>query len=161
MFQPMRFGPAILACSLVPAAAAAGNRAGEPPGASTVTNAPVIGGDSAKPGKWPDVAAILFPAPAGEEARCTGTLVAPAIVLTAGHCYDSFDLPDNVLIGTSSLASPDQGETIAIKRGFQYPDSDTTEDLTVLVLARPSSRAPRPIATGWARGSMAGRARAR
>jgi MYXO-CTERM domain-containing protein len=32
-----------------------------------------------------------------------------------------------------------------------YPNPDTTEDLAVLVLARPSSRTPRKIATGWAR----------
>lgn len=141
---------AILACSLVPAATAAA------PVAATTT-APVIGGDNAKAGTWPDVAAILFPSASGDEPRCTGTLVAPTIVITAGHCYDAFDLPlpDNVLIGTSSLARPGDGEKIAIKRGYAFPNAANTEDIAVLVLARASSRTPRKIATGWARVDIA------
>ena len=150
----MRLVPAILACSLIPAAAttAHGNGGASIP-ASSATPPHVIGGENAMAGKWPDIAAILFPEPTGDEPLCTGTLVAPTVVLTAGHCYDALDppFPDNVLIGTSSLARPGEGETIAIKHGFPYPDADTTFDLTVLVLARASSRAPRKIVTGWAR----------
>jgi secreted trypsin-like serine protease len=148
----------LLACLLAPAVAAAATAAGDPPApVAATTTAPVIGGDNAKAGRWPDVAAILFPGPSGDEPRCTGTLVAPAIVITAGHCYDPFDLPlpDNVLIGTSSLARPGDGETIAIKRGYVFPDAANTEDITVLVLARASSRTPRKIATGWARVDIA------
>lgn len=147
----MQLAPAALACSLIPAVANAAT--GEPPApVSTGTSAPVIGGTNAKPGEWPDVAAIMFPAPDGDDPRCTGTLVAPTVVLTAGHCYDPLDppLPDNVLVGTSSLARPGDGETIAIARGSAFPDASNSEDLAVLVLARPSSRAPRKIATGWA-----------
>jgi endonuclease G len=148
----MRLAPAALACSLIALVASRATAvAGEPPAAvSSGSHAPVIGGDDAKAGKWPDVAAILFPSLDGDEALCTGTLVAPTVVLTAGHCYDPLDLPDNVLIGTSSLARPGDGETIAIERGSAFPDAINTEDVAVLVLARPSSRAPRRIATGWA-----------
>jgi len=150
----MRLVPAILACALVPAAATPAHaQARAPLPASPSTTPHVIGGQNAMAGKWPDVAAILFPEPGGDEPLCTGTLVAPTVVLTAGHCYDALDppFPDNVLIGTSSLARPDEGETIAIKQGFPYPNADTTFDLTVLVLARASSRAPRKVVTGWAR----------
>jgi uncharacterized protein (TIGR03382 family) len=75
------------------------------------------------------------------------------VVITAAHCYDASDppLPDNVLLGTSSLARPRDGETIAIKQGYVYPDPENTLDIAVLVLARPSSRKPRMIATGWGR----------
>jgi len=151
----MRFGPVIVASLLVPAAAAANGAGGA--ATATVTIAPVIGGDNAKPGKWPDVAAILFPGASGDEPLCTGTLVAPSIVLTAGHCYDPNNppVPDNVLIGTSSLAKPGDGEKIAIKRGFPFPNAEFTEDITVLVLAKASSRKPRQIATGWARVDIA------
>jgi endonuclease G len=154
----MRLLSAALACSLVPAMATAANGDGEPPaGVAAGSSAPIIGGDNAMAGKWPDVAAILFPGASGDSPRCTGTLVAPTIVITAGHCYDALDppLPDNVLIGTSSLARPGDGETIAIQRGYPYPNAETTEDITVLVLARASSRAPRKIATGWARADIA------
>jgi uncharacterized protein (TIGR03382 family) len=137
-FAPMRTAWAIVACALGPAVAAAA------PAES------VIGGDNAKPGRWPDVAAILFPGAGGDEALCSGTLVAPTVVLTAGHCYDDANPPDNVVIGASTLATPDDGETIAIAAAFVFPDPAATEDVTVLVLATPSSKPPRKIATGWA-----------
>ena len=114
--------------------------------------APVVGGADAKSGKWPDAAAILFPTTRGDQALCSGTLIAPTVVVTAGHCFDETRvLPDNVLIGAASLDRPRDGETIAIATGFVYPDADVTEDLTVLILARRSTRQPRAIATGWAR----------
>src|SRR5215470_5311469 len=138
--RTMRAVLVVLACSL----AAAGCDATVPVSSAS---APVIGGSDAPPGKWPDVAAVMFPID-GEVALCTGTLVAPTVVLTAGHCYDRRSapvLPDNVLIGTSSLGRPDEGETIPIARGYVYPDPTATEDLAVLVLARPSTRPPRRI----------------
>jgi secreted trypsin-like serine protease len=45
---------------------------------------PVIGGSAAPAGKWPDAAAVLW---SGEQA-CTGTLIAPNVVITPGHCGD-------------------------------------------------------------------------
>ena len=148
----MRLVPAALACTLLSAPAVAAADGGTRTDARG-SGAQVIGGANAKAGKWPDVAAILFPLPGGDEALCTGTLIAPSVVITAAHCYDPLDppLPDNVLIGASSLAHPDSGETIAIKQAYVYPDPSSTEDIALLVLARPSSRTPRPIATGWAR----------
>jgi endonuclease G len=108
-------------------------------------HAPVIGGSAAAPGTWPDVAAVMF---AGS-ADCTGTLVAPTVVITAGHCNDP--TLDAVLIGTSSLARPGDGETIPVVQRIEYPSSWTSIDVTVLVLARPAIEPPRPIASGWVR----------
>jgi secreted trypsin-like serine protease len=144
----MRAVPVALACSL----AATGCDAPLP---LANTSSPVTGGTNAVPGKWPDAAAVLFPVD-GEVPLCTGTLVAPTVVLTAGHCYDraTLPLPDSVLIGASSLAQPSDGETIPIERGYVYPNSATTEDLAVLVLARPSTRPPRQIVDGWARADL-------
>ena len=146
----MRSVPVVAACSLCLAATGCD----EPLGASDATS-PVIGGSNAAPGAWPDVAAILFPVD-GDAPLCTGTLVAPTVVLTAAHCYDRATppLPDNVLIGTSSLSRPDEGETIPIDRGYVYPSPRTTEDLAVLVLARASTRPPRRIVDGWARADL-------
>jgi secreted trypsin-like serine protease len=113
----------------------------------------VIGGADAIAGKWPDIAAVLYPTSTGDKSKCTGTLVAPTVVLTAGHCADASDaMPaDHALIGTSSLARPGDGETLEIARRVAFPDALETEDIAVLVLAQPSTRPPRPIATGWAR----------
>ncbi|HEX3763516.1 MAG TPA: trypsin-like serine protease, partial [Kofleriaceae bacterium] len=123
--------------------------------AASTASAPVIGGSAVAPGKWPDVAAILFPVD-GEVALCTGTLIAPTVVLTAGHCYNrgTPPLPDSVLIGASSLSHPEQGETIPIAHGYVYPDAPFTEDLAVLVLSRPSTHPPRQIVDGWARADL-------
>ena len=116
--------------------------------ASTVhessTATPVIGGADAVAGKWPDVAAVNF----GGSQGCTGTLIAPTVVLTAGHCNEA-DL-DNVLVGTTSLARPQDGEMINVMKRIEYPSSQSSEDLTVLVLAEPARVEPRRIASGWA-----------
>ncbi len=113
--------------------------------AETGTSSEVIGGASAPAGKWPDVAAVLF----NGQPECTGVLIAPTVALTAGHCNDA--TLRSILVGTSSLARTTEGETINVVKRVEYPNSLQTEDLTVLVLERPSRFPPRPIASGWAR----------
>lgn len=111
----------------------------------------VLGGTNAPPGKWPDIVAVRD----GSSQFCSGTLIAPTVVLTAGHCNDP--TLDNVLIGTSSLSRPSEGEVIKVINKIEYEsapgrnDSFRTADLTVLVLEKPSMFAPRAIADGWAR----------
>jgi secreted trypsin-like serine protease len=153
----MRSALVLLACSLGSAVAAGANGHEAPPDSAAAGPAPVIGGSNAAAGKWPDVAAVLFPVRTGDQADCTGTLIAPTVVLTAGHCYTAIDppLPDNVLIGTSSLARPSEGETIGVLRGIAFPDADSSVDVAVLMLARASTRTPRALATGWARVDIA------
>jgi len=153
----MRSGLAVLAClvSATASAGANGPTSGRAPGGRDVAAdgpASVVGGHDAAAGAWPDVAAVLFPVGASDVADCTATLIAPTVVLTAGHCADPAapPLPDNVLIGASSLARPDDGETIAVLRGIMFPDAETAVDVAVLVLARASTRPPRKLATGWA-----------
>lgn len=107
--------------------------------------APVVGGSNAPQGKWPDVAAIYF----GTMQECTGTLIAPNVVITAGHCNDAH--LDHVLLGTNSLARPQDGETVTVKQRIEYPSSQTSEDVTILVLTKNAAEEPRKIATGWAR----------
>src|SRR3954465_10042869 len=42
----------------------------------------IVGGSDAAPGEYPSVAEITF----GKSFLCSGTLIAPNYVLTAGHC---------------------------------------------------------------------------
>ena len=105
----------------------------------------VLGGTNAPAGKWPDVVAVR----SGSQQFCTGTLIAPNVVLTAGHCNDPS--LDNVLIGTSSLSNTSEGEVIQVTRKIEYQSSWNTADLAVLVLARDSKFPPRAVATGWAK----------
>ncbi|HSN26122.1 MAG TPA: trypsin-like serine protease [Kofleriaceae bacterium] len=118
--------------------------------------APVIGGMNAPAGKWPDTAAVLYKQTDGtDQQMCTGVLIAPTVVLTAGHCDPSLDpqigVLDNVLLGTTSLARPQDGETVPVKTVIQYPSSQSSIDVTVLVLQQPARTTPRAVATGWAK----------
>ncbi len=127
----MRRNAALLIASLVPAIASA--------------EAPIIGGHDAEAGKWPDVAAVNDSA--GDQG-CTGTLIAPTVVLTAQHCLDIN--PSAVVIGATSLARPSEGEVIPVIRDVGYPNGFRSFDIGVLVLQRPSALTPRKIASGWA-----------
>ncbi len=107
----------------------------------------VIGGAAAPAGKWPDTVAVLW----NGEQQCTGTLVAPNVVITAGHCVIG-GAPDHVLVGASKLSQPQEGETILIEKAIEWPSSQSTIDAGVLVLAQAVTKVmPRPIASGWAR----------
>ncbi|MBA3455557.1 MAG: serine protease [Deltaproteobacteria bacterium] len=109
--------------------------------------APVIGGSDAPAGKWPDSAAMIYP---DGMQGCTGTLIAPTVVLTAEHCiYDGG--PTSVVVGAASLARKNEGDIIAVTKRMAYPNGDRTYDIGVLVLAQPSRMTPRPIASGWTR----------
>lgn len=116
-----------------------------------VDESAVLGGTNAPPGKWPDIVAVRD----GGSQFCTGTLIAPTVVLTAGHCNDP--TLDNVLIGTSSLSRTTEGEVINVIKRVEYEsapgknDSFRTADLTILVLEKPSRFPPRAVANGWAR----------
>src|ERR1051326_3652432 len=121
------------------------------PVAAVAGPAPVVGGSDAPIGKWRDVAAVYDGSSGTDQQVCSGTLIAPTIAITAGHCNEGGLVLDNILVGTNSLANPDAGETLPIAQGIEYPSSQTSEDVTVLVLGRASRFAPRAIATGWAR----------
>ncbi|MBL0216346.1 MAG: trypsin-like serine protease [Myxococcales bacterium] len=119
-----------------------------PPGAAAGPSAaPVIGGSDAPLGKWPDVAAVYV---SDNSQECTGTLIAPTVVITAGHCVDPRFPFKNVLLGTNSLVKKADGEVIDVASFVEYPDSQNTRDIAVLILARDSRLVPRAIATGWA-----------
>jgi MYXO-CTERM domain-containing protein len=117
--------------------AASAPPAGPPPGG-------VVGGRAAAAGKWPDIVAVYV----GNIPFCSGVLVAPTVVLTAAHCNTS-GLAE-VLIGAETLAAGNGGERRNVLRRIEYPDWDATFDVLVLVLDQPSTRPPRPLASGWA-----------
>jgi len=121
------------------AAAAPGDRDGA---AIAADPAAVIGGADVPAGQWRDVAAVLVE----RQQFCTGVLVAPRAVLTADHCRDLG--PDEVLLGTSSLARPSAGEFIRVAEVVPGPPGF---DVALLVLERAATVPPRRLATGWAR----------
>jgi MYXO-CTERM domain-containing protein len=75
---------------------------------------PIFGGDPVEPGEWPTVVGVTT------TKRCTGTLVAPDLVLTAAHCFEpepsgqvsisfgnDFDAPDTVIVSEDWGRHPD------------------------------------------------------
>jgi secreted trypsin-like serine protease len=95
----------------------------------------IVGGEAAG-SAWPQVAALLQ----GGEAVCSGVLIAPNVVLSAGHCGKRID---EVLLKAESLTGP--GETIEVSEVVRYPKHYASYDLEVLILERESSVQPATI----------------
>jgi secreted trypsin-like serine protease len=111
----------------------------------------VVGGNDASPGEYPAVAEITF-----GPFLCTGTLITPSWVLTAGHC-------SNITAGT--VASPaswppqlisvrvggvtqSDGERLGVSRVVMHPDYLLTSgyDISLLQLSSSSTMAPTQVA---------------
>jgi secreted trypsin-like serine protease len=107
------------------------------------SNARIIGGERAR--GFPECVAVGD----GRGWGCTGTLVAPAVVVTAGHCHRS-DRPCSrtVLFGTD-IREPRR--TVEVREAVPHPEYDAralANDLTVLLLAEEvTDVAPAPIAS--------------
>src|SRR6185437_5544267 len=86
----------------------------------------IVGGHDAAPGAYPSIAEITF----GSSFLCTGTLIAPNYVLTAGHCGSI----TGAAVGTpAGWAAPridvriganksGQGEKVPVARVIVEPD---------------------------------------
>ena len=75
---------------------------------------------------------------------CTGTVIAPHAILTAGHCLDS-QLPE-IAIG-DTLATATRQRALAV---FPHPDFDPASldhDIAIVIVDPPLAVAPRPFAT--------------
>jgi secreted trypsin-like serine protease len=92
-------------------------------------NVGIVGGSDVPPGKWPDTVAVL-----GANGSCSGTLIAPDVVLTAGHCADIEPL---TVIANTTDYSAAGGTRVAVQRTVAYPDWETTYDVSVVILAEP------------------------
>jgi trypsin len=109
----------------------------------------IVGGHDAGP--YPSVARITF----GASFLCTGTLIAPDWVLTAGHCGSitgaavatpvSWPAPlIDVRIGGHTDS---QGEKVPVSRAVVEPSYLATSgyDVTLLKLSRNAAEAPTPV----------------
>jgi trypsin len=124
---------------------------------SAAPSSAIVGGGDAAPGEYPSVAEITFGA-----FGCTGTLISPDTVLSAGHCGS--------LTGAavaSPAAYPPQLVTVRIGsnrsgQGEQVPVSSVTvspaylvtdgNDVSVLKLSRNATQAPTKVAGAGERG---------
>jgi len=90
---------------------------------------PVINGTAVPAGKWPDAVAVL-----SAQGSCTGTLIAPDVVLTAGHCADP--APTTVIANTTNYSGAG-GIRATVKSVTAYPNWENTYDIAVIVLNSP------------------------
>ena len=110
----------------------------------------VVGGSNASPGEYPAVAQITF----GKGFLCTGTLIAPDTVLSAGHCSS--------ITGAAGVASPAAyppqlvdvrigndrygtgGELVPVSKVTLQPNYFLTQgyDISLLKLSRNSTKTP-------------------
>ena len=100
----------------------------------------VVGGSPTSPGDWPDTAGII----GNNQVFCTGVLIAPQVVVTAGHCIDN--TIQGVILDTHTLEL--EGEQIPSTRAIAYPNWQNTYDVGLVQLAQPSRVEPRILAHG-------------
>ena len=129
-----------LACALtgltVQPAAASGPRA----------HPSIVGGGRADPTQWPYAVAIFRKG----HMHCSGSVIGPTKVLTAGHCVAGFNLANfQVIIGRPGLRDQSVGQVVGVASGRVHPDFEQTglHDVAVLNLAQPTSVPPIALAT--------------
>ena len=98
------------------------------PSAAAIARPDVVGGARVPAGRWPDAVAVI-----GDSGTCTGTLIAPDVVLTAGHCAEL--APTEIVAATTDYGMG--GTRLAVKSVTAYPSWRTSFDLAVLVLEKP------------------------
>ncbi len=133
-------------------AAATTAAAGDNPKAT----ASVIGGHDATIAQYPSLAYIEG-VQATSGYACTGTVVAPRVVLTAGHCVediesDSIVEPTEIAVatGVSNLTKIPRTNISQVVQVLANPNFDPTKlqgDAGLLILAAPVSAPPIPLAT--------------
>jgi trypsin len=132
----------------------------------------VVGGRDAGPDEFPSVAEIQFGAPGIVWFGCTGTLIDPTHVLSAGHCA-SITKPAQVSspaawppqsiavwIGSNKTGEGEQETVSSVSIPPEYLGLTDRNDLSILTLAEPATLEPTQVAAGsersiWDPGTLA------
>lgn len=104
----------------------------------------VVGGKIAPPGKFPWVVRLSM--------GCGGTLTAPRVVLTAGHCVEGTGANDTIKVtaGVVDLTSKDAltAKSVRVIRASGFRDETKGDDWAVIRLDHPLDLPTLPLAHG-------------
>lgn len=138
--------------ALAPATAQAAPWKGNPAEAGGA-QASIINGDPASIAEFPSLAFIS----ARNKFSCTGTVISPRVVLTAGHCVEDLDAGGftapreyTVITGRANPRQDGGGSILKVSQTHVFPGFDpgtTHGDAALLILAAPTPAPPIALAT--------------
>jgi secreted trypsin-like serine protease len=144
-----------LICGALSALLAALALAG-PAVASGDASASIIGGTTALSEEWPWAAFIIAVDAKGEGFSCTGTVISPRLVLTAGHCVEDIITGEKtpvaqyvVVTGSSDIRDSTVRQVSKVSRTILNPNFNRFKvhnDAGLLVLATPTNVPPIALA---------------
>jgi secreted trypsin-like serine protease len=120
-----------------------------PAAASPIATTSIVGGSTALSEEWPWAAFILAADAKGEGFSCSGTVIAPNLVLTAGHCVEDIETGKKtpaaqyvVVTGSSDIRDAALRQVSKVSRTIIYPTFNRFKvhgDAGLLVLSTPTT----------------------
>jgi secreted trypsin-like serine protease len=110
----------------------------------------IIGGKPADPGRWDFTVGLRADVGKRKAFFCTGSLIAPKLVLTAAHCVRSKGIRKlRVITGRTRVRNGKSGQVLKVRQVRRFPTYKKNErhDIALLLLARPSRSQPIQLAT--------------
>jgi endonuclease G len=110
----------------------------------------IVGGFPVQPGTFPECCLIGRRNANGTfQWFCTGVLVHPRVVLTAGHCFDPAQPANVVALKADDQSQLGNSEVLSVRRMVQHTDYPSTgrHDISVIILRTASTVAPIRMAT--------------